>query len=187
MKLAYRNKFTKEQVTEVKQRPTYFGKMLFTEPTGFWYGIKNSWKDFLESEDSFDDNDYMYNYELKFKQGTLTDIHHQDPNKVLVIKSAKDYNLFSEKYLIVPKHKRNISYDWTLLKSHFAGLELRNFDKIKASQPKPNMTDMRTWFLSMLDASSGVIWNVSVISELKIRYTRNGKEWIPQTSLKSST
>ena len=85
MKLPFRNKFSSNQLQHVDQRDEYTELNDFTLPTGFWYGIKEAWLEFLENEGEFDGEGYNYNYEVRFKRGVLTDIAHPDPNKVLVI------------------------------------------------------------------------------------------------------
>lgn len=184
MKLPFRNKFSSDLLQHVEQRNIYTSPNGLLLPTGFWYGIKGAWMEFLEDERTFDHQAYNYNYEIRFKPGVLTDIAHPDPNKVLVIKTPQEYNTFFQKYLVLPK-KSNLSFDWTLLKSQFAGVEIRNYPTIVASQ-QLSRTDFRTLIIRMFDASSGCVWNVSVIAGVKLAYKREGKKWKPSSSSRST-
>ena len=94
----------------------------------------------------------------------LTSIHNPDPKKVLRISTLSDLLTFKRLYF-----KKVETYDWTRLKNSFAGLEIVNYKNLMrqlTSIDSIRLSDFRV-FVSALDVSCGVLWNIEVIDEIK--------------------
>lgn len=83
-----------------------------------------------------------YSYGLKLKKSVFTTVHNPDPNKILLIKTKKDYNILN-------------NYRIGYIYKNFAGIEDRtHLDYSGYSGKKVN-----TW---------GVIFNVNVLKEFSL-------------------
>jgi hypothetical protein len=90
-------------------------------------------------------------YNVTLYPNSLTTIDKPNKEKILCIKTKEDMEKFTGKYV---KQMGN-TYDWTLLKSKFGGIEIHN--------PR-DLGDKL--FLKAWDVSSGCIWNIDVIKQV---------------------
>ena len=156
----YRNKLT--------TRRTRFKRIDYTEednsikPRGLWYSIRKQWYNYSKAHLS--NAHYKYVYEFTFHRDALTSIHNPDPNKVLRINTLSDLLTFKRLYF-----KKVETYDWTRLKNSFAGLEIVNYKNLMRQLRSIDSIRLSDFvvFVSALDVSCGVLWNIEVIDEIK--------------------
>lgn len=148
MKLPKRNHLTKSKNFTLDLKKKYKQKTTF-KPDGFWYSCHNSWIDWLQ--DNFEERLADYIYQVNLKYGIQTDLHHPDPNKLLVIKNSKELDAFHDKYFIKKTH---MLIDWKRVSQDFGGIEICPY--LQKSRFKYN------WYYTF-DVAGGCIWNVKAI------------------------
>lgn len=156
MILPKRNKISKSKninfKTKYKQNNIY-------KPIGFWYSCRNYWYDWVISEDM---THFLHKYiiQVNIKNNITTNIHNKDPNKLLVIRSLKDFDLFTNTYKI----KISDNINWIKVSKDFGGIEICPYlEKRRHAH----------WYYGW-DVASGCIWNTdSIIKNIKLIYEKN--------------
>lgn len=135
------------------------------KPNGLWFGIGNSWLNWMISED-FKYTEYNYIYELEF-----------DKNKILKIDNENKFKKFEEQFLLkTDKKPLTLSYktntfmgsiDWEKVSSQYNGIEISPyFYQFRLSH---------LWYYGW-DCASGCLWSPKKMNcNLKILYVRNSE------------
>lgn len=120
-----------------------------SKPTGFWYGIDNSWIDWCESEMPEWVTPHRYKLDI-------------DMSKVLVvdtIEKMRDINkhvVNTDEYF----HKFNYDVDWAYFeKKGYKGIEIPRY------MYELRMNHDFFWYYSW-DVASGCIWDTSIIKSI---------------------
>lgn len=167
---------SKIDLYEIKLNRNRKYKQMGLKPNGFWYSMKDSWYNHLCE---YYDTDKLYNsyvYEIKLKSLSSDRkiftkcISHPDYNKILLLETIKDIDIFTNIYGRVMRMDKNknkdkfISISCSQLVKDYGGIEVRNYEKlIKSSK----FEDKHRW-LKSYDCSSGCIWNLDIIKEVNL-------------------
>jgi len=112
-----------------------------SKPDGLWYGINDSW--FIYCKEYFPEWIHEYSYELII-----------DERQLLIIDNLDLLYKFSLKYHIKPGE-----IDWVEVSKKYAGIEVRNYDKL-VSEEVPQ------WFTHW-ELDSGCIWDWNYINKFQ--------------------
>lgn len=111
------------------------------KPRGLWYALDNTWYKIAYD----DDHIFEHNHFLEL-----------DLTSIFIVEDSRDLMKLDS---IISIYKANYP-DWTkLLNKGYKGVEFRNFEFITF--------DYRVYWFSALDCSSGCIWDLSCIKEVK--------------------
>lgn len=176
--LPYRNHLTAQpliQLCNCAQDPYVNGK-----PSGFWYGIKDSWIDWMASyfEKTTEDETMVHVdenamiYDIQFMPNVCTTIREPitKEKKVLILPTVQECNMFFQKYGTdqIEFFHTSIQYryvNWISVAEDYAGIEIPNFDKFQYCH-----FDHRQRFMCNWDVPSGCVWDVSVIESFNLFY-----------------
>ncbi len=123
------------------------------KPRGLWYAYNNEWNEFGEDEGM----NFAYNYKYKLTV-ELTTLDKPDRNKVLLLNTIKDVELFEQKYKSTFFHP-----DWKRLAEDFGGIEISCMNSIKKLE-----NFMKHLWLLAFDVNGGCIWNIEVNAKIKL-------------------
>ena len=148
------------------------------KPSGLWYSCHDSWYNWILAEE-MPEKLLKYIHKLNIKNNVLTDIRNKNKNKLLVIKTLKDFDLFNKNYKVIIKSKykkkkifytvENTYIDWKKVSNDFGGIEIC---------PYLNKRRNILWYNSF-DVASGCIWNPqSIIKNFKIIYEKKNDKYI---------
>jgi hypothetical protein len=127
------------------------------KPAGLWYGIKNSWITFWFDDELMDTMTDKVINEIIINDDKFThDIDTPDANKILVLDSLKDIQMFSEKYRFNKKDPYRTFLKWSNFSKDFGGIEVRNYRDIGFDR-------LDYIWLSSFDCSCGCVWNLSLL------------------------
>ena len=113
------------------------------KPKGFWYGIGDSWVDFLESYMPDWKGDYLYEIDI-------------DYSRVLVLKTDDDLRKFESTYG-VKKYPYGNVIDWGRVAQDYSGIEIPEYHQ--------NMR-MRDWYYPW-DVASACIWDPKTVKSMR--------------------
>ena len=145
------------------------------KPLGLWYSLNNEWINYVHENNM--DKTYKFFYEIKV---TYTKINNPDKNKVLLIKSNKDFQLLMKKYFRINEYSNgyiSIDCNWENVEKDFAGIEIINLKKLKLSNKtiqyiekkyKNSLINEYLLWTQTLDIDSGVVWNISALKYIKL-------------------
>lgn len=171
----YRSIISKEKKIILKDiKPNKKYNFMY-KPPGLWYGFRHHWAEWLsENEGRFEEvKKKIYKidnlHKLILKKDSLTDIDNPNKNKVLQIKSTKDFVKFTKKYIknISPNRTKIL---WANVMKDFGGIEIPKLNYMLHNYPLPNYTSKKNheiyiaisnWYCGW-DVASGNIWNSKV-------------------------
>ena len=134
------------------------------KPRGFWYSCGNSWYKWVKSEMPM----WLYKYIYKIDIINKTSINNPDKNKILIINTESDFDIFINKY----KENRKQFINWSNVAKDFGGIEICPY---MSSKSKYQWYD--TW-----DVASGCVWNYkSIIKSISLIYVKNGNKYRPRS------
>lgn len=113
------------------------------KPNGLWYGIGNSWAEWLADSQPNWIRDYVHILEIA--------------DNILLIDSLEKYHWFNDNYYLGKEQFKNIN--WPKVAESYAGIQV-----------SPYMEDYRfdmLWYYS-LDAASGCIWDPSGLKSSRL-------------------
>ena len=91
----------------------------------------------------------------------MTNIHNKDKNKLLVIKTMKDFDIFNKRYRIEENTYSLIN--WKIVAKDYGGIEICPFISKRKNY---------IWYSSW-DVASGCIWNIkSIIKNIQLIYEK---------------
>jgi len=142
------------------------------KPNGLWYSTNNNWNKY--AIDNMYNQLHTYFYKLKIIHTTINKL---DKNKILLIKTKKDYTNFIIEYGNELKIKNSqdvcfIIINWRRVAQNFGGIELKNLENLKKSHTfllnhfNSNSKIKKNKIISPLnlfDIDSGCIWNIQTI------------------------
>jgi hypothetical protein len=149
-----------------KLKNNYYNKQGTLKPNGFWYSIGSKWLDFkLKSKwnnEGISKKGQEYHlkkpltmYKIKFYNKKYTAL--PDDEKVLLVDTCDKLIKFNKKY----SKKKGISFiEWEKVSQDYAGIEFRNFNRIKKELKKRKIEIIWYW---ALDIDSGCIWRPSKV------------------------
>ena len=114
----------------------------------------------------------MYLYKIIIPGNIKISIYDKpDINKILVLKSYKQVDIFTDKYKYKSKTKY-ININWKKLSKDYAGIEFTNYEKINNKIIKEIRFDIKikhklVWFTAF-DVNGGCIWNIKSIRIKKL-------------------
>lgn len=128
--------------TEIKElKNNYYNKQNFLKPRGFWYSIGPSWvkwklnegynnKGIRKKGKEYYINKSLNMYKVKFYNKKYTTL--PDNEKVLLIDTCDKLIKFNRKY-----SKKGFSLiEWEKVSQDYAGIEFRNYNRIKKELKK---------------------------------------------------
>jgi hypothetical protein len=126
------------------------------KPNGLWYGINNSWLDWIANEQ------FRVDYYKKCKRYSIE----VDSSKILSLNSKQSISDFTKRFSYIPKDLPPATKDifqgcfinWNDITNEYSGIE---FNKYFRSIRMQNI-----WY-STIDVSSGCIWNKEAIKDYK--------------------
>ena len=175
MKFPRRNKLASRKNIRLDVNYNYPNDNPIIKPHGFWYSCGSAWYDWIVDEEMTEGNNWLkkYLYEIELKRGSLTDINHKDPDKILVIKNMKDLNKFNRKYGSYRNYYDDElwSINWGKVSKDYGGIEICPY-------PKRIVGDKYSW-LRTFDAASGCIWNLRpIIKSLELTHKKKGIKYV---------
>lgn len=140
---------TNEQVLDLSRT---YNQTFYKKPLGLWYGIDNSWRDWLEQAE---------NPDRLGANHFLLDI---DISKILIIDSMDKLKAFDSEFSYMPENLKNLDsvywrIDWQGLAQRYSGIEIAPYQEIDSFR-------FCAWYSSW-NVASGCIWDLSVIKSLK--------------------
>ena len=153
--------------TEIKKLINNYYKQDFFKPSGFWYSIGPSWvkwklnegfntKGIHKKGKEYYINKSLNIYKVKFYNKKYTTL--PDDEKVLLVDTCDKLIKFDKKYSIKIRNRSFI--EWKKVSQDYAGIEFRNFNKIKKELKKINKKIVWYW---AVDVDSGCIWRPSKV------------------------
>lgn len=131
---------------------TYKQREFDFKPNGLWYSLDTEWMEWCEGNMRGWMRDHVIDFEV-------------DLSKVLVLETPEHVIAFIDKYGI-PLYSGTDMFgiNWHRVISEYAGIEIRNYHKIKRSR-KIDFREywMKTMWFSAWDVSSGCMWDLSII------------------------
>jgi hypothetical protein len=115
------------------------------KPNGFWFGVRDSWIDWMEGEAPHWKGDNLYSLDI-------------DESKCLVIETNEQFLEFSKKY----RTKGNIGnvINWKEVAQDHSGIVIKKyFDEYR-------MDTTHAWYYTW-DAASGCVWDNTAISSVE--------------------
>jgi len=157
MSIPYRNTVKRNANFKLDYEKKYIQQNYYLKPTGLWYQIKDCL--FLWGELSWGRDVY----EIKLKKNILN-----KPKGILSITNKDDLAEFHNKYKFMWYWKNdNYTINWEKVSNDYGGFEIKNYNKIvKEIRKEKNYINNYTWFL-IIDFSSGCIWDLNLIKEIK--------------------
>lgn len=155
-----------------EQNPTQF------KPTGFWYGIKYYWLDFMMYDYGLEDytveptfkpkkNEHYYKgflYEVVIPFNIFINITHKpSQNKILILKTKSDMIRFTKKYGERSKIFYGVGINWNNVMEEYGGIEI-----LYKQNTGSNMNYIFHYWYSLFDVPSGCIWNYNIIKKIKL-------------------
>lgn len=141
------------------------------KPSGLWYANKYEWK--VWAKDNMDVK-YKYFYKIKVRHTTLDKY---DKNKVLLIKTKKDFTNFTIKYgkeIKLNTETNMVLINWKKVAEDFGGIEIRNNqNKLKSSDDMIDKLKLNTkkkhllWSVT-IDVDSGCVWNIQCLKSFEL-------------------
>ena len=173
-------------------------------PPGIWYGYKDEW---LEYSAKANNQEYKkgslptcgsYFYEVNIDQDKFIEIHAgRDPYKVLKIDSTRDFDHFTERYMLtyVPYEWRSwfsdplfdmpLEFvgkrgeepwaihpkyiDWRSVMIDYAGLEIKPYQKKREGKIKFRGKEIESWY-NTWTTGGGVVWRPLSCLKLSLLY-----------------
>tara|TARA_Y100000389_G_C17408616_1_gene489536 strand:- start:649 stop:1170 length:522 start_codon:yes stop_codon:yes gene_type:complete len=170
MKFPKRNIITDKKIIKFNRD---YKQRICLKPSGLWYSCYDSWYNWMSEE--IPDMLFKYIHKLNIKNNVLTDIRNKNKNKLLVIKTLKDFDLFTKNYKVKTYYKDKgiikefIFIDWIKVSNDFGGIEIC---------PYLNKRRNILWYYGF-DVASGCIWNLqSIIKNLEIIYEKKNDKYI---------
>tara|TARA_Y100000780_G_C13484995_1_gene340001 strand:+ start:67 stop:618 length:552 start_codon:yes stop_codon:yes gene_type:complete len=179
MKLPRRNKIDKNK--KIKFTKKYKQSSNQFKPRGFWYSCHDSWYNWI-IEEGMKKILYKYIHKVNINNNVMTSIGKKDKNKLLIIKSIKDFDIFNKKYGTEYKKKmifndgdnssNSINFykiDWIKVSKDYGGIEICPFLQKRKGY---------IWYCGW-DVASGYIWNTeAIIKNTELIYEKKNKEYI---------
>jgi hypothetical protein len=170
MKLPKRNKISNSKKINLNEK---FTNKTAQKPSGIWYACSKSWFNWIIKQD-IPEWFHKYIHKISLNKGVLTNINNKDPNKLLIIKNTKDFDLFNKAYgVLLPTYMRSKGYhnyyiNWKKVSMDFAGIEIC-----------PYLINRKkySWYLTW-DVASGCIWNTSIINDTSIVYQKKSGKYV---------
>jgi len=168
MQMSKRNKIdTRKVITLERVSPQQIG----WKPNGIWYSCYGGWLEW--AADEMPDRLYKYIHEMNINRNTQTDILHPDTDKILVVRTIKDFDEFHKLYKSssVPGLRRRRKGDiitdknrinWKRVARDYGGIEICPFIKKRINH---------MWY-NMWDVASGCVWNISIIKSFALVYEK---------------
>lgn len=182
MNLPKRNKFDKRNMINIENRK-YINKKDNFKPVGLWYACGNDWYNFILYKMPKEYlQDHKYVHEIQLHRSIQTNINEPDKDKILIIKSFKDFFKFTDRYGYYLDGKEEIKssdceyledyedsrIDWNQVSLDFGGIEICPYlEKVRYIK----------WYYGW-DVASGCIWNTDLIRNIKLIYEHRDGEFI---------
>ena len=136
-----------KEITNLRSTPA---QKIGSKPKGLWYGIGNSWIEWVESSMPEWRGDFIYKIEV-------------NPSRLLQLKSRKDIDNFTETYgaygiAASIGGEKMIDIDWRKVATKYSGIEIAPY---QWSARHDYM-----WYYGW-DVASGCIWNKSLVKSVK--------------------
>jgi hypothetical protein len=166
MKLSKTGKYHISYKTMKKLKNNYYNKHGILKPSGFWYSIGSQWLDF-KLNTKWNNNgirkkgtEYhlkspLTMYKIKFYNKKYTSL--PDDEKVLLVDTCDKLLKFNKNY---SKTGNSIFIDWEKVSQDYAGIEFRNYSRIKKELIKKKLDIL--WY-SAIDVDSGCVWKPSKV------------------------
>lgn len=143
------------------------------KPRGLWYAKDHEWQKWWTENVREIKFDFFYRIVVIY-----TTIDNHDKNKILLIKSQKDYLKLAEQFGYVTYYSDMnwIQLDWKKLSNYFGGIEIRNVKKLEHETVNNKLKkifdiDMKHKLMTYVftfDIDSGCIWNPKCISVFEL-------------------
>ena len=162
MRLPKRNNISKNKNIKIENNYTQTSGF---KPNGIWYSYYSSWYKWIVQEELYN-RLYKYIHHIKINNNSLTTINKKDYNKIVVINTIKDFDIFYKKYKI--KIDKYNCINWILVSKDYGGIEIT-----------PYLLERRKidWY-NTFDVASGCIWNNKIIKEIKLVYEKVDDNYI---------
>lgn len=117
------------------------------KPKGLWYSYYDEWYNWIIGEEM---KDYLYKYihKIKLRKHAITNINKTNKNKLLSIRTLKDFNIFDKRY-----RGEGFKINWKQVAKDYGGIEICPYRQEK---------EFNSWYFSW-DVASGCIWNINAI------------------------
>jgi len=126
------------------------------KPEGFWYSCGNEWYNWVKIEMP----EWLYKYIYRIDVINKTNINKPNKDKLLILSTIKDFNVFINKY----KENRGQFINWKKVSKDFGGIEICPYSKKLANKYQ--------WYETW-DVASGCIWNYKpIIKKISLIHTK---------------
>lgn len=150
----------------------FTSKNQMIKPLGFWYSLKWYWIENLSLSWDYMSINYLpepnkiyslgsdFLYEVILADNVFTDINHKGLNKILLLNTYSDLEVFYDTYKLDDDKTRWERINWRKVYMDFGGIELSNIHLDKL------LTKFAWWY--GWDVPSGCIWNIDLIKKINL-------------------
>lgn len=167
MKFSRRNKI--DDCKDIDFTTVYINDGPNIKPNGYWYSCHDSWYNWIIREGM---TIWLHKYILKINinKNIMTDIRNKDKNKLLIIKTKKDLDIFNTIYgTVITKDKYKV-INWKKVSKDYGGIEICPYFSSKIKD--------YLWYATF-DAASGCIWNLkAIIRNVELIYEKKNDEYV---------
>lgn len=164
MILPKRNKIDKNK--KINFLHLKYNNIIHLKPSGFWYSCHNDWYNWIIKIKILHFL-HKYIHKINLCKNIMTNIHNKDKNKLLVIKTMKDFDIFNKRYRIEENTYSLIN--WKIVAKDYGGIEICPFISKRKNY---------IWYSSW-DVASGCIWNIkSIIKNTELIYEKKKNKYV---------